>query len=393
MWELREDYFRTPPWSSQWTVSLWEQFDKKKCTYFESVGYAPPGDLFDRRVNAQLVEERLAAVSHAREEQSAKGKDQGQQKQWAEEWARFVRCLLQRQRYEVFLEVMAEIQSMKMLAQWREFSRFVLSQHLLWSDRRQLLEFYKDTVKPIAHTLEAWQIKPPWLWIYRKIKRLYRNVLKLERYKNRTQLLPKIHEFCKRRLAMAKLELTQIQASLQALTMQCGSIEGIVHQCTSAQHQQLLTQSAKHAMQLANVQQQHAMELANVHQQHAMESAAQLAKVEAERQGPEQAMCIICTDELPDIISMPCQHQVVCSSCFGPAITDCPNCRERITAHVNAIQVPAILCNTGRWRLPNIVLQPCCHQVLCDTCADAEGIPEQCPVCGADVGHYLKSFL
>jgi len=388
MWQQKA-YFNTQPWKSNWTIGLCEIFVEQGLQYLNSVDYRPEGDLFGPRTHAQLVDERLAVAAIQSHKMLA-------------QWRKFSRFVLiqdflwsdTRQLLEFYKDTVKPIahkrasKSHKMLAQWREFSRFVLP--------LKVLEFYKDTVKPIAHKLETmWSIlsrqkNPAW---FRKFKRLFRNVLKLERDKNRTQLLPKIYELCKRRLAMAKLELTQIQASLQALTMQCGSHAMQLANVQQQHAMQLANVQQQHAMELANVQQQHAMELANVQQQHAMESAAQLAKVEAERQGPEQPMCIICTDELPDIIFQPCQHQVVCSSCFGPAIPDCPNCRVRITAHVNAMQVPAILCNTCRFRLPNIVLLPCGHQVLCDTCAAAKGIPEQCPVCGANVGGHMKTFL
>jgi hypothetical protein len=105
---------------------------------------------------------------------------------------------------------------------------------------------------------------------------------------------------------------------------------------------------------------------------------------------PEPQNCSICLEVLANTVLLPCLHLCVCNQCCG--VGECPICRGPITERVNTIQVPWTVCIKCTRRLPNIVLQPCGHQVLCNMCV-ADGNPAQCPVCAANVENVLKTFL
>jgi hypothetical protein len=394
-WEDQNGYFKTTPTVSDWTISAVAEFEGR---YFLSYEYQPTGDFFDAEIYEMLVKERLAMVKRT-------------EGFWAELWARFARCLCSEERYEAFLRVQVEIRTAKNLAAWTKLYKFVLFSELhcrnytffncitaihsgLTAQRDKHIGKWRGFLLGFLHVFR----KRDSLtllhnrWIYRKFRRLYRNVLKFERYKIRwTQLHRKIHELVQRRLAKRNQVCMKMQALVTALTLGC-----------EHQTMQLEQVQQQNAMQLEQVQQQNAMQLEQLQQQHEQlqqQHAMQLEQLqqqlatsqqEAQMPCPEPQNCSICLDLLANTVLLPCLHLCVCNQCCG--VGECPICRGAITERVNTIQVPWVVCIKCTRRLPNIVLLPCGHQVLCNTCV-ADGNPAQCPVCAANVDNVLKTFL
>jgi hypothetical protein len=395
-WEDQNGYFKTTPTVSDWKIFAAAEFEG---CYRNSIEYKPEGDFFDDKIHEMLVQERLAMVKE--KEVEAMEKEKMPKGFWAELWARFARCLLEKERQEAFYEIQGEIRTAKNLAAWTKLYKFVLFSELhcrnytffncitaihsgLTAQRDKYLGKWRGVLLSFVDVLrkrDSLTLLHKYRWIYRKFRRLCRNVPKFERYKIRwTQLHRKIHELVQRRLANRNQACMKMQALVTALTLGC-----------EHQTMQLEQVQQQHAMQLEQIQQQHEQ----LQQQHAMQleqlqQQLATAQQEAQMPCPEPQNCSICLEVLANTVLLPCLHLCVCNQCCG--VGECPICREPITERVNTIQVPWVVCIKCTRRLPNIVLQPCGHQVLCNTCV-ADGTPAQCPFCAANVDNVLKTFL
>jgi len=369
-----KNFFTVPPIVSDWTISEVEGFTGK---FLENVEYQPPGDFFDPDIYDTLMQNRIAIASPPENPGTMPETTP------SEQWGMFARCLLAAQRYEAYLTVRAKIDVQRIRNNWEEFAICELTCYYMQRKEhiREMLEIESTTIKPLCfwidftlHRMERTVLPDPW-WGFRKIARFSRFLLKQERDIVKSQLLKKIHQLAKARLARK-----------------------VVHQQHSMQLEQLQQQ---HSMQLEQLQQQHAMQLEQLQQQlaTAQQDAMQLMQVqqqlataqqEARIPCPEPQNCSICLERLANTVLLPCSHLCVCNQCYGVDL--CPICRGPITERVNTIQVPWIVCIKCTRRLPNIVLQPCGHQVLCNTCV-ADGNPAKCPVCDASVDNVLQCFL
>jgi len=225
-------------------------------------------------------------------------------------------------------------------------------------------------------------------WEYRKYARLCRNYLKLDRHTRNAQLLPDRFQLLQERLTRRKQEVSKLEISTQALRVKNAMVIATV----VSGFQQLQEQLQQVQEELKRVQQEHALQLQQVQQEHqTVQQQLATAQEEAQKPGPEQTLCLICMEKLANVVMTPCHHLCVCDNCY-PSLTFCPICRGPITAHFNTVQVPVIQCTTCRKHLPNMVLLPCAHQVLCETCVAANA-PAVCPVCQHVVDDVLKIWM
>lgn len=335
------DGFTTPPIISDWTISEANGFPREH--YLENVEYQPPGDFFDPIIYEQLLEDRIAMMQHP-ESLGSQEEVQLSLPDFVQQWETFAASLLKKSITDLLECLMGPhhvIKSVRkrLLVKWHGFRKYArMCRNLLKRERDMCL----------AHLF--WdRLAAPWFRI-------------------RYQLLQE-------RLTRSKQELRKLETeSLRAIEK------------NYQEHARLLEQvEQQHVLQLQFQQQAYALQLQTLKQQLAT------AQEDAQKPPLDQTMCAICLDKLSNVVLKPCNHLCVCNNC-RTSVTLCPLCRVPITDHLNTVQVPAIQCTTCRKHLPNIVLLPCAHQVLCDTCV-ADGTPAECPVCQSVVGDVLKIFM
>jgi len=205
---------------------------------------------------------------------------------------------------------------------------------------RKILKLHRDFCKSVLVMKKSVLLKKTHQ--LGKYDRMCRNILKLHRDFDKSLLFPEIHQLLTERLARSTNEVKNMKASFTALSL-------------AYQVQQI---------QLEQLQQQ-------------------LATAQARKPAPEQPACCVCLGPQPDVLFEPCRHLCVCSTCYEQEpLPLCPTCREPITNHVQTVH--AIVCIACKSNLPNTVLLPCGHQVLCNTCVAADS-PAQCLVLGCDM--------
>lgn len=122
----------------------------------------------------------------------------------------------------------------------------------------------------------------------------------------------------------------RLEEKVQELESRCGELEQRKQQYKLLYEQALQHQAGGGGMEISSLHQQLSAIslLKDALNQENMDLARRLEAVEKR---PSQAQCVICMDNLANIVCMPCKHLAMCSFCGLADFCECPICRSAVT--------------------------------------------------------------